>query len=154
MTGRSLSQWFRKILVRALIGGGIGLSVVAIGLTIHTTLYLRTAQSASGTVIQLRTMTNDDGVFYAPVFSFVAPDGRTYTIASNTGSNPPDFKIGERVNVLYEKSNPGNAKINSLGQLWLIEIVFGITGPVLALAGLVVLRIDRRRSARAAVATR
>lgn len=73
-------------------------------------------------------MTDDDGVFYAPVFNFVVPHGRTYTIASYTGSNPPDFKIGKRVNVLYEKGNPENAKINSVGQLWLIEIVFGIMG--------------------------
>jgi hypothetical protein len=152
MPNRSLAQSFRKVIIRAFIAGGVGLSVVAIGLSIHTALYLRTAQSASGTVVQLRTMNNDDGVFYAPVFSFVAADGTAYTISSNTGSNPPDFRIGERVNVLYEKSNPENAKINSVRQLWLIEIVFGIMGPVLALAGFVVLRIDRRCGAQAAAA--
>ncbi|MGH9562409.1 MAG: DUF3592 domain-containing protein, partial [Terracidiphilus sp.] len=72
---------------------------------IRTQRFVRSSAEAKGEVIRLEhtrdrlgSATYED---YAPVFSFTAADGRTYTVTSDIASSPADFSVGERVSVRY-----------------------------------------------------
>lgn len=85
-----------------------------------------------------------DTVNYAPTFTFKAIDGRDYSVTSDVASNPPSFEVGEEVRIVYIKSNPGSAKIDSFWQLWLVETVLGFLGIFFAGAGYLLLRYEKR----------
>ena len=72
----------------------------------------------------------------APVFSFPAADGRTYTVKSKIRSTIPAFHEGERVEVLYPAQAPAKAKINSFLELHFFSAVLAGAALVFgALAG-------------------
>jgi hypothetical protein len=87
---------------------------------------------------------------YAPIFRFQSDEGVSYTLQSNTKTNPPEFAVGDKITVLYDRGNPRDAKPDSPMQLWLIPMVFAIIGPIHVIIGLVLLYFDkqvRKRSA-------
>ena len=122
--------------------------VLCIGSVIYTAVFLGTAQKATGKVVELNERFNSaaDATEYAPVFSFAAQDGKTYTVSSSTASNPSGFEIGDPVVVLYSKSNPGGARIASFVQLWLVPMVFLIIGVVHGLIAGFLLFLERRKN--------
>ena len=62
---------------------------------------------------------SDDTIVYAEVVRYVV-DGNTYYITSDVSSSFPKM-LGEKMKVLYDKSNPSNAIIES-NNLWLIAL--------------------------------
>ena len=70
-------------------------------------------------------MGSRDESFY-PRFTFSLSDGTGVEIASNVGTNPPDFEVGQQVPVVYEASNPRTAKIATTFQIYGFSIVVGI----------------------------
>lgn len=86
----------------------------------------------------------NDTTNYAPVFEFVAADGRTYTVTSGTASNPPAYGTGEIVRVLYLPHSPTHARLKGVMQLWLFPLISGPLGAFYALIGGVLLWFDRR----------
>jgi Protein of unknown function (DUF3592) len=100
----------------------------------RTHAFLERSVAAQGTVVQLKVIRGlHADVGLAPVFTFTA-DGRSYTITSDYATNPPAFKIGERVVVHYEKGHPQEARLESFTQLWLFDIIGGGLGVVFTLA--------------------
>jgi len=93
-------------------------------------MFIRQAATAPATVVALIEKTDPDegNVDYFPQFTFSTPDGRLFTINSNNGTNPPEFKPGQQVTVLYDRANPSNARIDSFVQLWLLPLIFGSLG--------------------------
>lgn len=88
--------------------------------------------AAAGTVTGVsQNASADDGkTYYYPEFSFVAQDGKTYTAASNTGSTSPAYTVGQSVRILYDKTNPNSARIDSFGQIWGGSLLFALCGVV------------------------
>ncbi|MER6734283.1 DUF3592 domain-containing protein [Streptomyces puniciscabiei] len=114
---------------------GLILAGVSVAFLVH-------ADRARGTVVSLewrtdhdhtgpsrRTRTSDQPMAY-PVVEFRSADGRARTFQSSTGSNPPSYEVGERVEVLYHAASPGDARINGFASLWLLPLVFGGIGLV------------------------
>jgi Protein of unknown function (DUF3592) len=94
--------------------------------------YIRTCSSAEGIVLELRVARGKGGRFsYAPLFRFTADDGRSYMLVSRTASNPAGFAVGEHVKVIYQHGDPIHAEIDSLLQLWWLQIVLGVLGAAL-----------------------
>lgn len=60
------------------------------------------------------------------VIRFSTPDGGVYTLESSVSSNPPQHRVGDKVSVLYQTDNPGDAKLNSFLDLWFASIITGI----------------------------
>jgi Protein of unknown function (DUF3592) len=122
--------------------------VLCIGSAIYTAVFLGAAKKATGKVVQLNERFNSaaDTTEYAPVFSFAAQDGKTYTVSSSTASNPSGFQVGDSVAVLYWKNNPGGARIASFVQLWLIPMVFLIIGVAHGLIAGFLLFLERRKN--------
>ncbi|KAF0098107.1 MAG: hypothetical protein FD144_4584 [Rhodospirillaceae bacterium] len=65
-------------------------------------------------------------VSLAPIVRFTTPEGREIEFHGRGGSGT-SFKAGEVVNVLYDRSQPGHARIVSFVDLWLPAAVsFGV----------------------------
>ncbi|MFJ9173588.1 DUF3592 domain-containing protein [Streptomyces sp. NPDC102360] len=73
-----------------------------------------------------------------PVVEFATADGVRRTFHSSTGSNPPAYEQGERVEVLYRADSPQDAKIDGFLSLWLLPLIFGGIGLFVAAIGAVI----------------
>jgi hypothetical protein len=86
------------------------------------------AQSASGTIVEVRARQSAEGPEFYPVVEFEAPDGRVIRFEGLSTSPPP--VAGTPVKVLCDPAQPGNARINSFVQRWLLGAVFASMGVV------------------------
>ncbi|WP_307787212.1 MULTISPECIES: DUF3592 domain-containing protein [Streptomyces] len=151
--GRRARRWitFGAIAFGALfLVVGLILAGVSVSLLAH-------AERAPGTVVALEWRDDDnigvshkkrahDGPVAYPVVEFTAEDGTRRTFRSSTGSNPPSYEKGDRVEVLYRADSPEDARINGFASLWLLPLVFGGIGLVFAGVGTVVAFVMRGRS--------
>ncbi|MEY9988749.1 hypothetical protein ABIE67_000781 [Streptomyces sp. V4I8] len=118
--------------------------------------FLADAERAPGTVVALEWRNDDSGASRKatqndkpaayPVVEFTSADGTPRTFRSSTGSNPPSYEKGERVEVLYRADSPENARINGFASLWLLPLIFGGIGLVIGGIGTAVAVVGRRRS--------
>jgi len=148
-----LKNYFRsylRIWRLACLGAGPGLLLVALAFAIYTAHFIRSSAIAEGKVLSLREVVShsDDAdqhesITYAPVFTFKAADGASYTVSPDMGSSPPGFAVGETVRVLYSPLNPAGARIDTFAQLWLMPMIFGILGVGSTVAGLLLLYLER-----------
>lgn len=81
-------------------------------------------ETAQGTVIRLDEQGDADGgcCTYVPVVEFEA-GGRLYSIEGNNASDPPAYRMGESVRVIYDPSNPEKAQIDKWSERWLFPIL-------------------------------
>lgn len=69
--------------------------------------------------------TDDQQIRYAPILEY-SVDGKSYRFASASYANSPAYDIGEELPVLYDASDPNQARINRFSALWGIPIGFAI----------------------------
>ncbi|MFJ9821342.1 DUF3592 domain-containing protein [Streptomyces sp. NPDC101151] len=118
--------------------------------------FLADAERARGTVVALEWRNDHSGVgrekrvkdkpVAYPVVKFTPADGTPRTFRDSTGSNPPAYEEGEQVEVLYRADSPEDARINGFASLWLLPLIFGGIGLVIAGIGTVFALAMRRRS--------
>lgn len=81
---------------------------------------------------------------YVPVLEYTV-NGQNYTIRGNTASSPPQYRVGEKVSILYDPSTPEKAQINNWTERWLMPVLLI---PAMLIAALVLnffmLRASRR----------
>ncbi len=85
-------------------------------------------ERAEGTVISFKRERRNSKAAYYPQFRFTAADGQLHTVTSNSGSRPPAYEVGEKVEVLYSAADPGEAVINSFMGLYIPSLVLGFMG--------------------------
>jgi len=105
----------------------------------HTQEYIAASVHTSGTVIEIVSQTSTrDGehrpLFY-PVVEFTTPAGQVVRFQDRTGSNPPAYRVGETVEVLYDPARPEAATIASWTNLWLFPIILLAAGGLFVLSG-------------------
>lgn len=126
------------------------LSLVGALISAHSTQqFLRTSLTAQAKIVALKPVRvgRRNSIAYAPVFRFDVPGTHFATVVSNTSSNPPSFKVGEVVTVLYQQGHPEKAVIDSFGQLWAVDLAFGVFGAISIGMGLLIF-VGRRMSQR------
>ena len=139
--GESLSKI--NDLVRKRRGAKAILAVVFTSIGLATALVagisaVMTAESTSGnryvtgTVVDL----DDSGRGYRPVVEFTAPGHSTVRFTSSLGSSPPEFRVGERVEVRYDPDDLQDARINTYWQTWFLPTLFGLFAGPFLLAGI------------------
>lgn len=101
----------------------------------HTRAFVASAVTAEGTVVDLQPSRSSDSVTYKPVVRYKTATGEQIEFVSSTGSNPPGYRKGEKVEVLYLPSEPGNASINTFFSLWLGHLIVGGVGGVFFMVG-------------------
>lgn len=107
----------------------IGVVLLSVGLQQGwtTRAFVASAMRAEGEVIEC-------GV--APVFRFADEQGREHAVRSSYPSDPPRYRMGDRVTVLYAAAAPERAVLDD-GSLWLTPMILGLVGGAFALAGTV-----------------
>jgi hypothetical protein len=131
MTNRAARGWI-------LSGIGFLFLLVAICIAAYSWNFLRHAQPSQGLVIGLAEKQDrgDHSAARAPIFAFQDGSGITHTNNKSASySSPPDYQIGEKVPVLYNRLNPDQAKINSFMEIWGISAIQGGLGLVLMAVG-------------------
>lgn len=80
-------------------------------------------ERATGTVIEMDESSSGDGgcCVYSPVVQFEV-NGQSYTFDSGNASDPPQYEVGEQVDVLYNPADPSTAQIDSLFERWAFPI--------------------------------
>ncbi len=146
----------RRWVAFALIAFGALFLVVGVILAGVSVSFLADAERARGTVVALEWRNDHDGVSRKkrendkpaayPVVEFTSADGTQRTFRNSTGSNPPSYEEGERVEVLYRADAPEDAQINGFASLWLLPLIFGGIGLVIAGVGTAIAMARRGRS--------
>jgi hypothetical protein len=115
------------------IFAALGTFFLVLGLTFAApaVLHLFSYARAEGSVVDY----NDYGDVTYPIIQFMTPDGRRWEFEEDWGSDPPAFKLEQKVNVLYDPGNPRNAFIDSFISLWILPGIFWLVGGVFALIG-------------------
>lgn len=116
---------------------GIGICLLlGAGLSFQNTRsFLNSAILTEGTVIDLVESSPNDTTVYQPVISFQDQKGDAIEFKSTTGSNPPSYLPGDKVEVIYEADNPEGASINSFFSLWGGALIVGGIGVIFVVMG-------------------
>lgn len=67
---------------------------------------------------------------YKPVVRFVANDGQIHLMVANSRAGLFPLKPGDAVRVIYLKDHPESARIDSMTQLWMPQIILGLIGTI------------------------
>ncbi len=130
----------------ALVGVG---ALVGAGVTAHTA-YQVSADGviAQGEVVSLKRERSSgrrgSGTSYYPVFRFTAQDGREYRVKHNQSSNPPAWKKGEKVELIYLPDNPETAVPNTFWGKYTVSVFLSVFGMVFGGAGAAVAWSNRK----------
>jgi hypothetical protein len=103
---------------------------------------------ASGTVTGLDEQSGENGKMFAPEYTFVAQDGRTYNAVSTSASNPPAYQVGQSIRVFYDPHYPEHNRIDSFWNLWGFTAAALLFSAILVVLGFA-MRSARRRKAQA-----
>ncbi len=122
------------VLPRLFAGIGLVLALLASWMVTRERAFARTAARATGTVVEL-DRSNADGNAYYPVVRFVTAAGDTVTFTSHTGSNPPSYRVGETVEVLYSADDPRDARTAGFFSQHIGSFVFGLLGLIFLAVG-------------------
>jgi hypothetical protein len=122
---------------------GVGLLAGAGLVASRTQAFLAGAESVPGTVVGLRPQRSDRGTTYAPVVEFQPASGPLRTFKESTSSNPPAYRLGEAVEVLYDPADPADARLRGLFSLWGGPLILGGIGAACVLAAGGMLRSRR-----------
>jgi len=120
---------------------GIGATVGAIYLGVQRYDFLEKSVSAYGTVVDMHISRSNDGSSYYPVVEF-SPSGsfEVFTFRHDVGSNPPSYRRGEQVDVLYLPDNPEDAIIDAGLFNWAAPVFVILFGIVFTAAGFSIIK--------------
>ena len=120
------NRWAIPIL---LLAGG-GLLVLGIHLHQQTGRFLERAVRGRGVVVDLVASDSTDSVTWAPAVEFEHQGLRT-RFKDSIGSNPPSYRRGDEVDVLYDPSRPADARIDRGRWNKALPVLIGAFGGVL-----------------------
>jgi hypothetical protein len=139
-----------RLVLLLVLCGTLGMGTLFLGgalISAHfTQQFLRTSVTTQGKVVGLKPVSSSrhNSLTYAPVFHFDVPGTHFATVVSHISSSPPAFKVGEAVTVRYQPGHPEKAVIDSFGQLWSGDLIFGMAGAISIAIGLLILAAARR----------
>lgn len=112
---------------------GLGLFAGAGYLYSDTRQLISTGKAAQGTVVAFERHSSKSGNSYYPVIEFTTASGE---IRRFTTSGAGEFAEGEAVEVLYDASDPANARANVFMELWLGSLALAAFGLLCLGAGI------------------
>jgi len=126
--------------VAAVVGGAIvavlvGLALIVAGLSTRRTNRARERGwlEATGEIVEL--MPGDiNAARLHPVARYQREDGSVGQVRDSVATQPPRFRVGDRVQVRYDPADPAQASIGAGGAAILPSVLIGIGAFVLVLA--------------------
>lgn len=128
-------QRANRLAIPFLIAAGAGLFFLGAHLHKKTVIFLETAERGQGVVVEMVSNHSNDSTTYSPVVEFEA-GGRKHRFKDSMGSNPPSYRTGERVGVLYDPADPRDARIDRGRWNQAIPLLIGGFGALLCMLGL------------------
>jgi hypothetical protein len=123
-----------RLAIPILLVAGIGLVVLGASLHQNTTAFLATAVPAAGRVVDLAVNHSSDSSTWSPVVEFEVGD-RSYRFKDSIGSDPPSYRRGDAVRVLYDPDQPQRARIDRGRWNTAIPILIAAFGALLCSLG-------------------
>jgi hypothetical protein len=128
-------QKVNRFVPPVLVLAGVGLLFLGVHLHQKTAAFLARAVRAPGVVVEMATNdSSDGGSTYAPVVEF-EHEGRKYKFKDSISSNPPSYRRGQAVGVLYDPDQPRDARIDRGHWNKAVPILIGGFGALLSLLG-------------------
>jgi hypothetical protein len=116
---------------------GLILLAAAAALTLRNRSFLASAATADGVVTEIVWRSGGESDSAHPRVRFQTAGGRQIEFVGNVGSNPPAFRVNDRVRILYDPADPSKASIDSLGQLWFPALLCAGVGTVFLGIGII-----------------
>ena len=124
------------------------------GLTFYSYQFSENALAAEGIVLEVNANYSDGSTTYQPTIAYVDYKGDKYigeTFLSSSGYN---FRLGSKVDILYDTRNPNNLRIDSWFAVWGFSLIFLVAGVVMALIAFIVGRVSKKPKAARVKSTR
>ncbi|MCA1615876.1 MAG: DUF3592 domain-containing protein [Acidobacteria bacterium] len=121
-----------------LIFGGVGgvLLLIAAFLWIRVRSFVAGAVRAKGTVVRLAKSRDSEGdTVYAPVVEFTARGGGVRRFTDPMSTSPAGYRVGQRVEVLYDRQDHDRARLASKFRLYFAPALLGFLGLVFTCVG-------------------
>jgi len=125
------------ILGLVFVGVGFLFIGLAVFFLIRTRNFINNSEKTQGQVILNLYQADSEGGGggYTPVFEFRTAQGKKVEGSGDLAVNPPQYKVGQTVEVLYDPKKPEEARINKGLNLYYIPgflaffgLVFGVMG--------------------------
>ena len=135
----------RPLIGRLFVGSGCVCLLVAIGTTLYSWNFIRTAHRTTGTVTEMRERTDREtgSKSYAPTVVFRSPEGTEHRIEPNLHTDPPLHRVGETAPILYQPDAPDSARVDGFWYHWGLTTIAGLLGSLQLSGGLAVLHWPR-----------
>lgn len=89
-----------------------------------------------GIVVDLEFSSDSEGGgTYSPVVEFRDRDRRPHTYNASSGSNPPSYSRGEKVQIIYLPDTPEKALIDDFSGRWMLPVFLLVFGGIFATVG-------------------
>jgi len=107
-----------KVLIIGLVLSSVALFLGSGIFWYKTQRFIATAHTAQGTVLDLvnsefKDASKGSRSCWKPVIQFITSRGNKVKFSPNSCSNPPRYRRGDHVTILYEVDNPEFAKLNN-----------------------------------------
>ncbi|CAG0930339.1 Inner membrane protein YmfA [Thermoflexales bacterium] len=108
---------------------GLGLTLIGLWLMRRALTFKRKAQAAQGRYVDATWRTSRVNRYTAyPVIEFQTADGRTIQFEGRVGVPWARGKVGRSVKVLYDPTDPEEAVVDSVVELWFPALIFLLVG--------------------------
>ena len=114
---------------------GLTLAYFAYTNYVHSKDLVNNGIKTTATVIDLLTVAGDDGNTYKPVFEFKDRSDRVITFESEISSSPPSYRIGEKVDILYDPDDNDRKVVSFWGLYRWSIVLMCIASPLLIIGG-------------------
>jgi hypothetical protein len=101
---------------------------VGAGLLGDAFTFIQKAESTRGEVISIRASRSDDGTSYTPTILYSRDDGQVFEAETHISSSGYNYKVGERVKILYSNDTPDEVRINSFFSLYGPGLILSVVG--------------------------
>lgn len=130
-----------KIILYIKIGillAGIIFLCIVVGSTIQIVHKVKTYNQVEGIVTELVRKDN----YYYPVITFTTLANEEIEYIPSSGQNPPNHRVGNKVELLYDTDNPYRVIMNNFEDRWATRIIFSIIGLICTGMGVIMVRGD------------
>jgi hypothetical protein len=103
--------------------------------------FVSRAMPAEGAVVELASSSSGHGTTWAPIVEFTPQHASApVRFRHSVGSNPPRWRVGQRVAVLYDPLQPSQAMIHQGSWTFLIPLIPGAGGLLFGIGGVAALK--------------
>jgi Protein of unknown function (DUF3592) len=127
-------QKTNRLAIPLLLAAGVGIAVLGAYLHRNTSAFLAKALPAAGRVVDLAVNHSSHSSTWSPVVEFEVGD-RRYRFKDSIGSDPPSYRRGDAVRVLYDPDQPQRARIDRGRWNTAIPILIAAFGALLCSLG-------------------